>query len=316
MNIRQVNLSHIRRDGGTQARADMNQSAIEDYAQAMEAGAKFPPVVLFQDQDTYWLGDGFHRVAAAIKAGKKGIQADIRQGGQRQARLFALGANSTHGVRRTNADKRLAVSILLDDPEWSRWSDRQIADAIGVSQPFVSAMRKERVITVITPEVATVASSSNHDAPTLEPVEPEPDPELVEEIPDPPIHGNDLVDALDDTACDVSKEPERQAALEAPPEPKPKADPPADVAVLKARVEELEELNAYLASELETARNILDAEDLLARFDAEVKKVQAMNTTLERRNFGLMDENNDLKGRLKSALRKIDRLEKAAKGAA
>lgn len=108
-------------------------------------------------------------------------------------------------------------------------------------------------------------------------------------------------------------EPERQAALEAPPEPKPKAEPAADAAALQARVEELEELNAYLASELETARNILDAEDLLARFDAEVKKVQAMNTTLERRNFGLMDENNDLKGRLKSALRKIDRLEKAAK---
>lgn len=82
---------------------------------------------------------------------------------------------------------------------------------------------------------------------------------------------------------------------------------------LQARVEELEELNAYLADELESARRILDAEDLLAQFDAEVKRVQAMNTILERRNFGLMDENSDLKGRLESALRKIDRLDMATK---
>lgn len=303
MNIRQVNLSHIRRDGGTQARADMNQSAIEDYAQAMEAGAKFPPVVLFQDQDTYWLGDGFHRVAAAIKAGKKGIQADIRQGGQRQARLFALGANSTHGVRRTNADKRLAVSILLDDPEWSQWSNRQISEVVGVSHQFINNMRNERVATV-----ATHVTAESEEA---------------EEITDPPIHANDLVDALDDTACDVSKEPERQAALEAPPEPKQKAEPPADMEALKAENAELRDQLAELAEnmtglqeELEAARRILDAEDLLARFDAEVKQVMAMNATLKSRNFGLMDENSDLKGRLKSALRKIERLEKAAKGAA
>lgn len=303
MNIRQVNLSHIRRDGGTQARADMNQSAIEDYAQAMEAGAKFPPVVLFQDQDTYWLGDGFHRVAAAIKAGKKGIQADIRQGGQRQARLFALGANSTHGVRRTNADKRLAVSILLDDPEWSQWSNRQISEVVGVSHQFINNMRNERVATV-----ATHVTAESEEA---------------EEIPDPPIHANDLVDALDDTACDVSKEPERQAALEAPHAPKAKPESPADLEALKAENAELRDQLAELAEnmtglqeELEAARRILDAEDLLAQFKAEVARVNAMNATLKSRNFGLMDENSDLKGRLKSALRKIERLEKAAKGAA
>ena len=313
MNIRQVNLSHIRRDGGTQARADMNQSAIEDYAQAMEAGAKFPPVVLFQDQDTYWLGDGFHRVAAAIKAGKKGIQADIRQGGQRQARLFALGANSTHGVRRTNADKRLAVSILLDDPEWSQWSNRKIADAVGVSDPFVMKMREERVL--------TVSSSSKHDV--SRPVAPEPEHEPAGEdeahdLPTPPTGGEDAL-----------PEPERQAAIEAPPEPKkaePKAVPleaqeyvsklEAEVAELKDQLAELADNMTGLQEELVAARRILDAEDLLAQFNAEVVRVMAMNTTLKSRNFGLMDENNDLKGRLKSALRKIDRMEKAAKGVA
>lgn len=132
-------------------------------------------------------------------------------------------------------------------------------------------------------------------------------------------------------AAQIAKlpEPERQAAIEAPPEPKkaePKAVPleaqeyvsklEAEVAELKDQLAELAENMTGLQEELESARRILDAEDLLAQFKAEVARVNAMNATLKSRNFGLMDENNDLKGRLKSALRKIDRLEKAANGAA
>ena len=307
MDIRQINLSYIRRDGGTQARAEMNYAAIDDYAQAMGSGAKFPPVVLFQDQDIYWLGDGFHRVEAAAKAGKKAIQAEIRQGGQRQARLFALGANATHGVRRTNADKRLAVSILLDDPEWSQWSNRKIADAVGVSDPFVMKMREERVL--------TVSSSSKHDVSS--PSTPDPKHEATGE--DEPLD----LPTLPIGREDALPEPERQAALEAPPAPKAKLEAPADLEALKAENAELKDQLAELADnmtglqeELAAARRILDAEDLLAQFNAEVSRVNAMNGTLKSRNFGLMDENNDLKGRLKSALRKIERLEKAAKGAA
>mgnify|MGYP001458604631 CR=1 FL=1 len=132
-------------------------------------------------------------------------------------------------------------------------------------------------------------------------------------------------------AAQIAKlpEPERQAAIEAPPESKkaePKAVPleaqeyvsklEAEVAELKDQLSELAENMTGLQEELEAARRILDAEDLLAQFKAEVARVNAMNATLKSRNFGLMDENSDLKGRLKSALRKIDRFEKAAKGAA
>lgn len=126
-------------------------------------------------------------------------------------------------------------------------------------------------------------------------------------------------------AAQIAKlpEPERQAALEAPPAPKAKQEPPADLEALKAENAELRDQLAELAEnmtglqeELEAARRILDAEDLLAQFKAEVARVNAMNATLKSRNFGLMDENSDLKTRLKSALRKIERLEKAAKGAA
>jgi hypothetical protein len=79
----------------------------------------------------------------------------VRAGTVRDAILFSLGANRAHGLRVTNADKRKAVGAMLADAEWSAWSDRKIADACGVSQPFVSGMRKPpEVITVITPPAA------------------------------------------------------------------------------------------------------------------------------------------------------------------
>jgi hypothetical protein len=68
----------------------------------------------------------------------------VHEGGRRDAILFAVGANATHGLRRTNADKRRAVLTLLHDPEWRQWSDSEIAHKCRVSRPLVAEMRAER----------------------------------------------------------------------------------------------------------------------------------------------------------------------------
>jgi hypothetical protein len=44
-------------------------------------------------------------------------------------------------VRRTNGDKRRAVATLLNDPEWSQWSDREIARRCGVDGKTVASSR-------------------------------------------------------------------------------------------------------------------------------------------------------------------------------
>ncbi len=132
----------IRRDGGTQPRVAINQTTVEEYASDMKEGASFPPVLLFNDGTQHWLADGFHRVLAAESIGLKEIAAVVRQGTQRDAVLYSCGANATHGLRRTNADKRRAVLRLLEDSEWSKWSDREIARRCGVSHDFVNRMRK------------------------------------------------------------------------------------------------------------------------------------------------------------------------------
>jgi hypothetical protein len=90
----------IRRDGGTQPRAILDRPTISEYAFELRAGAQFPPVVVFHDGTDYWLADGFHRVEAAESIKMTQIAAIVRQGTIREAVLYSVGANATHGLRR------------------------------------------------------------------------------------------------------------------------------------------------------------------------------------------------------------------------
>jgi hypothetical protein len=135
-----IPLDAVRINGGTQSRVELNQVTIAEYAEAIRAAVELPPVITFFDGSTFWLADGFHRYNAHCDAGAMEINAEIRTGTQRDAILFSVGANASHGLRRTNEDKRRAVETLLGDSEWSAWSQEKIAKACGVSTGFVSKL--------------------------------------------------------------------------------------------------------------------------------------------------------------------------------
>lgn len=135
-------IDSIRIDGGTQSRASINEATVAEYAEAMaDPATVFPPVIAYFDGREYWLADGFHRLAAWRQIGRTDIPAEIRQGDRRAAILHSVAANSAHGLRRTNDDKRRAVLTLLEDPEWSQWSNREIARRCAVSEGFVRSLR-------------------------------------------------------------------------------------------------------------------------------------------------------------------------------
>ncbi len=138
----QIALSDIQ-DGGAQMRVEMKPDVVRDYADAMADGVIFPPVVVYHDGTCYWLGDGFHRVEAARKLDRETIEAEVRDGDARQAILHGIGSNASHGLRRTQADKRRAVERLLRDEEWSKWSNRQIAKVAKVDHKTVEKYRRE-----------------------------------------------------------------------------------------------------------------------------------------------------------------------------
>lgn len=121
----------------------MSLETVNSYAEDMLAGDTFPPIIVYRDGEAYYLADGYHRVEAARKIDRHEIEAEIRDGTAREAILTGIGANATHGLRRTNADKRRAIERLLADPEWARWSDRQIAKTAKVSHPLVAKIRAD-----------------------------------------------------------------------------------------------------------------------------------------------------------------------------
>ena len=144
--IRQIPIASLRLDGGTQIRQARSEETIADYAEKMRAGEVFPPVVAYYDGAEYWLADGFQRVMARGLTGASTIDVDVRPGTQRDAILFACGANEEHGSRRTNEDKRKAVETLLADPEWSTKSSEWIADVCRVGPTLVRRIKSESTV--------------------------------------------------------------------------------------------------------------------------------------------------------------------------
>lgn len=143
MTARKLRLTQIRLDGGTQPRSQIDQGLVAEYAEAMIDGADFPPVTVYHDGSSYWLADGFHRYQATEEAGRRWLSCEVRDGTLRDAILHSVGANATHGLRRSNEDKRRAVLTLLRDPEWQQWSDREIAKACDVSRFLVATLKQE-----------------------------------------------------------------------------------------------------------------------------------------------------------------------------
>jgi hypothetical protein len=142
-----IGLDKIRIDCGTQARAEINQQTVSDYCEDITNGAVFPPVTVYHDGVDYYLADGFHRYFAYKSAGSPGIEANVVTGTLRDAILYSLSANNDHGLRRSNADKRKAVITMLQDFEWTEWSDREIAKACKVSNTLIGQIRSEMGIT-------------------------------------------------------------------------------------------------------------------------------------------------------------------------
>lgn len=135
-----LDLSVVRIDGDTQPRTAINLGIVQEYAEAMQAGAEFPAVTVVHDGATYWLVDGFHRFFAHRRLGRQQIKAEVVTGELKDARWLSVAANKTHGLRRTNEDKAKAVIRALKlRPDLG---DRAIAEHVGVNDKTVCRYRE------------------------------------------------------------------------------------------------------------------------------------------------------------------------------
>lgn len=289
----QLSLKSIRIDGGTQSRVELNNATVEEYAEAMHEGATFPPVVVFFDGATHWLADGFHRYFGADHAGLEEIAADVRQGTQADAQLFSFGVNADHGLRRTNADKRKAVTGALQHPVSCKWSDNQIAKHCGVSREYVLRVRQAVTCDQVTSEKTTERTYTTK-------------------------HGSTAVMNTANVGKSQAKEK---------PKGKPVAAPATEANHVAAHVSDLaasndtpeydgpseEELRSHALQEQadrEALDKLMESDDKLATAYAEIKRLNSINAVLESRLQGMMNKDAEQIRLIKSLQRKLEKLEK------
>lgn len=141
MPIKKIKLETIIIDAGTDVRNEINEDTVNEYGQHAREKAKLPPLIVFDSPDGLLLADGFHRYFGFERQGIKEYECEIRKGSRADAIKFALGCNTTHGLRRTNADKRNAVVIALK--EFPSLSNRSIREMCNVSLDLVGDVRRD-----------------------------------------------------------------------------------------------------------------------------------------------------------------------------
>ena len=284
--MKRLNLNTIRIDGGTQPRERINMDVVQEYAEAIKAGVELPPVVVFFDGAERWLADGFHRWHAHKQADKASIAADERAGSLLDALLYAVGANDTHGLPRSNADKRRAIDMVLAQDAWATWPETKIAEACRVSRTLVRSVMEERHLVEKQDSVREVTrGGKTYKQDTTKIGKSQKTSHLVEKQDSPP----------------PAPAPERGQTL-----PPPPADDDGPTA------EEVAASEREAAEELEALRRIALSDDKLAAVLAENKQLRAEVRVLKERRDGLMNENAELVKRIKALQRKLDKLEQAA----
>lgn len=165
-------------DKGTQVRVKISEETVEDYAAKLEGSKGWPfdkPIVVFHDGTDYLVADGFHRTLAAQRVNRASVPCEVRKGTARDAVIFGMTANDTHGLRMSRADKRKCVEWLLDNG--GKMTQEKVAETAGVTRQTVSRIVAERK-----PENVTLLHSEKPKPPSKPPEQVAESTELMREV--------------------------------------------------------------------------------------------------------------------------------------
>lgn len=130
-----VALTEVVFDQAIYPRAELSQATVNRYAESLNAGDEFPPIVL--EPDTNRLLDGMHRWQAHKQALKDQIRVvwqEIPEGVP--AKLYAASLSAKHGDRLSGDElKTIAREIAEANPEYDQ---KTIAKYCGMTQSTVS----------------------------------------------------------------------------------------------------------------------------------------------------------------------------------
>jgi ParB/Sulfiredoxin domain len=90
----------------TDPEAHLDTSRVERYARMLDA---LPPVVVFNTPQGLLLADGYHRLAAARRLGRKTVEAEVHAGSRHEALRYAA---EVGGAQRGISAEETASHIL------------------------------------------------------------------------------------------------------------------------------------------------------------------------------------------------------------
>jgi hypothetical protein len=131
-------------------------------------------------------GSAAERSEVGKRLGFVKMHARVRAGGWFDATEAAAASNARHGLKRSNADKRKAIELLLTMPKWADASDREIARHCMVSNHLVAEVRSP------SDHNSQARAPQSGNSPTLDdrPHSPRPEPEPLDDEPyDLPLIG-------------------------------------------------------------------------------------------------------------------------------
>jgi hypothetical protein len=140
MDIRNVPLNDLVLDPNLNLRDRLDDFTVERYADSWD---RLPPITVYEIDDKWLVADGFHRHAAAVMLGKRSMPAEIRVGTFTDALDFVSSVNLFHGLPLTRSERRRAVEVKLKLHH--DWSDRRMAEELGVSRELVAKIRRQLI---------------------------------------------------------------------------------------------------------------------------------------------------------------------------
>lgn len=101
-----------------------------------------PPILV--QKDGMRVIDGLHRCAVARLRGETTVSAHVIECTDAEALVFAIKANTMHGLPLSRADRMASVELTL--ARYPGWSDRAIANLAGLSAKTVAGIRKHLAV--------------------------------------------------------------------------------------------------------------------------------------------------------------------------
>lgn len=133
--LRQLNVSDIKVPE-VRVTSQWDAEIYEHFRDSVRAVGVVTPIIVLQENDTYWLIDGLHRLQEAQASGEKTIPAYVFRGSLAQVHLLNLQLNHMHGKTPPTQMARV-VRELREKHGLEIW---QIAAKTGISKDYIQKL--------------------------------------------------------------------------------------------------------------------------------------------------------------------------------